>query len=218
MAYQKKSDQPVITQESPKAEAVHTLVEVVSAPTVETPKETIVTREVFVERVDEKPMLKQQKTKIPLDYVIGIRSGVQGTLGFTSPKTHYSITINEYGGRDTLTFDDLVSMRNAHVRYFKENWLFIEDTEDFSAEEIYHALGIEQYYTSILQMEDIDAVLSLDADNLRHKIENVPNGVKDTLVTRARKLMLDGSDIMDSNKKIKVIEDVFDVELIPKDI
>lgn len=193
--------------------------------TVDTPStlastqpETTDVKEVFVERVVKAPALKQQKTKIPLDYVVGIRSGVQGTLGYISPKTHYSITINEYGGRDTLTYDDLVSMRNAHIRYFKENWLFIEDTEDFTAEEIYHALGVEEYYASILQMEDIDSVLSLGPESLRKKIENVPNGVKETLVSRARKLMLEGSDIMDSNKKIKVLEDAFGVELIPKEI
>lgn len=208
MANQKKAVQP-----EPNTDTMDTPLTV---GTVQ--PETTVVKEVFVERVVEAPVLKQQKTKIPLDYVIGIRSGVQGTLGYISPKTHYSITINEYGGRDTLTYDDLVSMRNAHIRYFKENWLFIEDTEDFTAEEIYHALGVEGYYASILQMEDVDAVLSLPADSLQKKIENVSKGVKETLVSRARQLMLDGSDIMDSNKKIKVLEDTFGVELIPKDI
>lgn len=163
--------------------------------------------------------LKQEsKKKIPLTYDIPCRSGVQGGLVYVSRKNGYEVYWDSYGAIEYLTFDELVAMRNGHVRFFKDNWIFFEDAEDFTAEEIYKSLGVDKYYTSILEIDDIDELLSLDPDSLMSKIKNVPNGVKDSIVTRAKQLMIEDSDIMDSNKKVKVIEDTFNVELIPKDI
>ena len=172
---------------------------------------------IYVE-TNQGPKLKQHRNKIPNDYIIGIRSGVQGILTFTSSKTHCNLRIDQYGGTDTLTYEDLVSMKNSQLRFFTDNWIFIEDTDDFTAEEIYKALGVERYYKDILEIDDVDSVLAMRPDALQDRIKNMPKGVAQSIVTRARKLMLDGSDIMDSNKKIKIIEDTFNVELIPKDI
>lgn len=172
---------------------------------------------IYVER-NQEPNLKQRRTKIPNDYVIGIRSGVQGILNYVSPKTHYNLVISQYGETDTLTYEDLVAMKNSQSRFFTENWIFIEDTDDFSAEEIYKALGVERYYKDILEIDDVDSVLALRPNDLQERIKNLPKGVARSIVSRARKLMLEGSDIMDSNKKIKIIEDTFSVELVPKDI
>ena len=168
--------------------------------------------------VENIPLKQTQKAKIPLTYDIPCRSGVQGGLVYVSKKNGYEIYWGSYGAIEYLTFDELVAMRNGHSRFFKDNWIFFEDAEDYTAEEIYKALGVDKFYTSILEIDDIDEVLSLNPEALEEKIKNVPSGVRDAIVTRAKQLMLEESDVMDSNKKIKVIEDTFNVELIPRDI
>lgn len=168
--------------------------------------------------VKTKVLKQEQKKKIPLSYDISCKSGVQGGLTYVSKKNGYEIYWDLYGATEYLTFEELVAMRNGSSRFFKDNWIFFEDTEDYTAEEIYKALGIDRFYKSILEIDNIDEVLLLDADSLKKKVEHVPTGVKDAIITRAKQLMIEESDIMDSKKKIKVLEDTFDIELIPKDI
>jgi len=188
------------------------------AKTVGRPKKSAVEKIEKTSTPKQTALKQESKKKIPLTYDIPCRSGVQGGLVYVSRKNGYEIYWDSYGAIEYLTFDELVAMRNGHVRFFKDNWIFFEDAEDFTAEEIYKSLGVDKYYTSILEIDDIDELLSLDPDSLMSKIKNVPNGVKDSIVTRAKQLMIEDSDIMDSNKKVKVIEDTFNVELIPKDI
>lgn len=188
------------------------------AKTVGRPKKSAVEKIEKTSTPKQTTLKQESKKKIPLTYDIPCRSGVQGGLVYVSRKNGYEVYWDSYGAIEYLTFDELVAMRNGHVRFFKDNWIFFEDAEDFTAEEIYKALGVDKYYTSILEINDIDELLSLDPDSLVSKIKNVPNGVKDSIVTRAKQLMIEDSDIMDSNKKVKVIEDTFNVELIPKDI
>lgn len=167
----------------------------------------------------ETPKLKQTaKKKIPLSYDIACRSGVQGGLIYVSKKNGYETYWESYGAIEYLTFEELVAMRNGSSAFFKENWIFFEDAEDYTAEEIYYALGVDKYYKSILEMPNIDEVLSLPPVQLEKKIKNASTGIKRAMVSRAKQLLDEGSDIMDSNKKVQLIERVFDVELIPKDI
>lgn len=156
--------------------------------------------------------------KIPLDYIIPVRSGVQGGLVYVSRKNGYEIVWNAYGDIEYLPYEEIVSMRNANKRFFIDNWIFFADTDDYTAEEIYKALMVDKYYKAILEIENIDELLRLDATNLEKRIRNVPSGVKEAIITRAKQLMVENDSIMDSISKREVIEKVFDVELIPKDI
>lgn len=156
--------------------------------------------------------------KIPLDYVIPVKSGVQGGLVYVSRKNGYEIVWDSYGDIEYLPYEEIVSMRNAHKRFFIDNWVFFEDTDDYTAEEIYKALMVDKYYKAILEIENIDELLMLDVTNLEKRIKNVPSGVKEAIVTRAKQLIVENNSIMDSISKREVIERVFDVELIPKEI
>lgn len=159
-----------------------------------------------------------QRIKIPLDYVIPVKSGVQGGLIYVSRKNGYEIIWDEYGAIEYIQFEELVAMRNSNKRFFVDNWVFFEDADDYTAEEIYRALMVDKYYSNILDIENIDDLLSLQTEQLENRLTNIPNGVKDTIVTRAKQMMIEKDPIMDSVSKREMIEKVFNVELIPRDI
>lgn len=159
---------------------------------------------------------RKQPKKISLDYIIPVRSGVQGGLTYISRKNGYEITWDEYGAIEYLPYEELVAMRNGHKRFFIDNWVFIEDTDKYTAEDIYKALQVDRYYKNIFDI-DIDSVLSLECDSLKNKLSDLTNGMKDTIATRAKQLIIDKSPIMDSTAKRELIESILDVELIPKE-
>ena len=185
-----------------------------------TPQKTIVENKSMAEKVEISTTKNSipKAIKIPLDYIIPVKSGVQGGLTYVSRKNGYEIAWDSYGDIEYLPYEELVSMRNAHKRFFIDNWVFFEDTDDYAAEEIYKALMVDKYYKAILEIDNIDEMLRLDVANLEKRIKNVPSGVKEAIITRAKQLMVENDSIMDSISKREVIERVFDVELTPKDI
>ena len=97
----------------------------------------------IVEKVVEKKDYSK-KAKIPKDYDIPVKSNVQGKLIYTSKKTGYTEEWDEMGTIAYLEYDELVSMRNSHKKFFEDNWVLIEDTDDYTADEIYYSLNIDR--------------------------------------------------------------------------
>lgn len=156
--------------------------------------------------------------KIPLDYIIPVKSGVQGGLTYVSRKSGYEVVWDSFGMIEYLPYEELVAMRNSNKRFYVDNWIYFEDTDDYTADDIYKSLLVDKYYKNILDLENIDDLLSLECEKLKLKLENASNGLKDTVVTRAKQLMMENDPIMDSISKRETIEKMFGVELIPKDI
>lgn len=179
--------------------------------------ETVVENKKIESKSDMKNKIPKA-IKIPLDYIIPVKSGVQGGLTYVSRKSGYEVVWESFGMVEYLPYEELVAMRNSNKRFYVDNWIYFEDTDDYTADDIYKSLLVDKYYKNILDVENIDDLLSLDSENLKLKLENASNGLKDTIVTRAKQLMMDGDPIMDSISKRETIEKMFGVELIPKDI
>lgn len=176
-----------------------------------------IVKEVYVERVEEKPVLKQKVTQIPLSYVVPVRSAVEGTLVYVSRKTGYKIEWENYGALEYMSYEDLVAMRNGAKAFFINNWIFIEDSEDFDMDTIYKALQVDKYYKDVLIVDDIDDILKLPVDEFERRISHLSKGVQEAIVTRAKRAIMENDPVMDSIRKRGIIEQTFNVELIPKD-
>jgi hypothetical protein len=156
----------------------------------------------------------KKKTKIPLDILVPVKSGVQGILVYGSRKTiGYQIEWDSYGSIEYVELGELLSMRNTNRSFYKNNWIFFEDTDEYTAVEIYEFLDVAQYYQNTIIGEDIETIFTKSLDDIRKIITPLSKGVKDTIATKAR-LMIDSGEF-DSINRIQLLEELLDVELKP---
>ncbi len=164
-----------------------------------------------IEIVERKDYSK--KAKIPKDYDIPVKSNVQGKLTYTSKKTGYTEEWDEIGMVVFLEYDELVSMRNAHKKFYEDNWILIEDTDDYTAEEIYYALNVDKYYKNIAIFETLDDVFSLSVSDIEKIVPTLSVGYKRNIASRAMQLIVDNDVRMDSTAKIKALEKALGINL-----
>lgn len=164
-----------------------------------------------IETVERKDYSK--KAKIPKDYDIPVKSNVQGKLTYTSKKTGYTEEWDEIGMVVFLEYDELVSMRNAHKKFYEDNWILIEDTDDYTAEEIYYALNVDKYYKNIAIFETLDDVFNLSVSDIEQIVPTLSAGYKRSIASRAMQLIVDNDERMDSTAKIKALEKALGINL-----
>lgn len=169
------------------------------------------TTENTIKTVERKDYSK--KAKIPKDYDIPVKSNVQGKLTYTSKKTGYTEEWDEIGMVVFLEYDELVSMRNAHKKFYEDNWILIEDTDDYTAEEIYYALNVDKYYKNIAIFETLDDVFSLSVSDIEKIVPTLSVGYKRNIASRAMQLIVDNDVRMDSTAKIKALEKALGINL-----
>lgn len=155
----------------------------------------------------------KRKNKIPLDVLVPVKSGVQGLLVYSSRKTGYQIEWDMYGAVEYIELGELLSMRNTNRSFYKNNWIFFEDTDEYTAVDFYEFLDVAQHYENTIVGEDIETIFVKSLEEIRKIVEPLSRGVKDTIATKAR-LMIDSGEF-DSNNRIRLLEELLDVELKP---
>lgn len=154
--------------------------------------------EVNKEEIKKKPFPSK-------DLEIKILSNFYGNVSYSSKNGTVSFDLNGYGSYDYVTFGDLIALKNGYRRYFQENWIVLDDTEDYTAEELYKALRVDQYYNNILNPDKINELFQYSPAKIKSTISNYPKSMKETIYKIAVDKYKSGK--LDSVLKIKAIED-----------
>lgn len=153
----------------------------------------------------------QSTIKIPLETIVPVTCNVQGGAVYTSKKINgYIVEWDEYGSTEYMELSELVSMRNTDRRFFEDNWVICEDTEEYRAMQIYDFLKVAKYYTNVFTPENIDTIFNENPKQIIKIISTLSDGMKSTIATRA-KIKVDAKEI-DSNSKIEALETALDVK------
>lgn len=153
----------------------------------------------------------QSVEKIPLDTVVPVTCNVQGGAIYVSKKiSGYIVEWDEYGSTEYMELSELVSMRNTDRRFFEDNWIICEDTEDYKSMQIYDFLKVAKYYKNVFTPENIDTIFDEAPKQIIKTISTLSEGMKSTIATRA-KIKIDAKEI-DSNSKIEALETALDVK------
>lgn len=153
-----------------------------------------------------------KKKSIPADYMIPVKSGVQGILVYLSKKTYgYTIEWNSYGDIEYIEYSELLSMRNTSKAFFENNWIFFEDTDDYTAKELYEILKVDKYYKNTVLGENLDEIFLMTTDEILSTIAPLSKGIKETIALSARNKIDSGE--LDSIKRIEALEKALNVEL-----
>lgn len=159
------------------------------------------------EQLDKKQIAKNMaKTiRIPLDTMIPVTCNTKGTLIYVSKKiAGYTIKWDGFGSTEYMELSELASMRNSDRRFFEDNWIICEDTEDYTAMQIYDFLKVGKYYKDVFTPENIDTIFEKDPKDIIRCISTLSKGMKQTVAVRAKE-KIDAKEL-DSNSKIEALE------------
>lgn len=153
----------------------------------------------------------QNSAKIPLDTVVPVVCNVQGGAVYECQRMKgYIIQWEAYGSVEYMELAELVSMRNMAKRFFEDNWIILEDTEEYSAIQLYEFLKVTKHYEKVFTPENIDTLFEMEEGELIRTLSGLSKGMKDTIAARA-KMKYDAKEL-DSNKKIEALETALKVK------
>lgn len=147
----------------------------------------------------------QKTIKIPLDTIIPVTCNIKGNLIYISKKiAGYTIKWDNFGSTEYIELSELVSMRNSDRRFFEDNWIICEDTEDYTAMQIYDFLKVSKYYKSVFTPENIDTIFENEPTQIIKTISTLSKGMKETIAVRAKEKI--EAKELDSKSKIEALE------------
>jgi replicative DNA helicase len=161
-------------------------------------------------QTDNKPV--NTKKKIPLDTNISCKSAVRGTLTYLSKRmAGYQVVWNDFGDEEFLDLQELISMRNTDLRFFKDNWIIIDDSEGYTAQEIMDYIKVSQYYNKDVNIDNFDSLFNEKPDKIKETVSKMSSGLKETVAIRAKQLYNSGN--LYDLRCIKALEESLGVEL-----
>lgn len=160
------------------------------------------------ETVQKKAKSTSKIIKIPLDIEVPVVCNVVGGATYIA-RNGDTVDWDEFGSCEYMTLGEIVSMKNSQRRFFIDNWIILEDTEEYSALELYEFLKVTKYYEHILTPDTIDSIFDMDDNTLIRTLSNLSNGMKATVAARA-KVKIDAKEC--SGKTIDALETALNVK------
>ena len=140
----------------------------------------------------------QKAIRIPLDTIVPVICNTVGGAIYTSKKIMgYQIEWDDIGSVEYMELGELASMRNTDRRFFEDNWIVLEDTEEYTAMQLYDFLKVSKYYKNVFTPENIDEIFAYPKDKIIKTIPTLSKGLKETIAARARQKL--DEDTLDKN-------------------
>ena len=157
-----------------------------------------------VETTKETPK-RAKRVEIDRNEMIPCRSVTDGVLIHISDRTRTRFLWSDYGVVQYVEMGELLDMRASHPKFLNDIQLVVED------DDAVEYLGLTEKYKSIVGFDDLEEFFEKDYDEISVILDKVPVGIKQSIASRARKMIEDGT--LDSNNKIKLIEEKLKVDL-----
>lgn len=178
---------------------------------VEKPIEDIKTKETESEtKVSEsetKVETKPKKKVFQNDDMIPCLSIMEGKLVLVGARTGDVYRWLNIGDVVEVAYNDLIADVRSHGSHTHAPWIIIQDG-DFLAQ---HP-EIDDLYSGLYTVEDIEKVLSMPANQMKSYIEQMPVGAQDSLKNIAIARIESGE--FDSIQRIKALDEFFGTNLL----
>lgn len=142
-----------------------------------------------------KSVVKTTKaTRIPLDTMVTVVCNTIGGATYISKKASgYIVEWEDFGSEEYMELGELVAMRNTDRRFFEDNWIVLEDTDEYDAIQLYEFLKVSKYYTNVFTSRNIDELFSYSKDKIAKTISTLSRGMKETIAVRAKQKLDDNT-------------------------
>ena len=162
------------------------------------------------ENVDNLIPKTTKSNRIPLDTMVTVVCNTIGGATYISKKASgYIVEWEDFGSEEYMELGELVAMRNTDRRFFEDNWIVLEDTEEYDAIQLYEFLKVAKYYTNVFTSRNIDELFSYSTDRIAKTISTLSRGMKETIAVRAKQKLDDNTldrniiDILESSLGIQ---------------
>lgn len=152
-------------------------------------------------------MRKEQKDP---HQIILVRSGFNGLLTYTSPKTGEVFVWDEFGAVQEMELGELRTARNSARAFYENNWFMFDDEYKWVVDYI----GVSQFYKNAISLDDFDNIFSKTPKEIEAIVSEMSAGQKQSLVYRARQKVVDGE--IDSRRVIAALEKSLGITLDEK--
>ena len=150
---------------------------------------------------------RKTRPKIDPAEQVEVRNNTVGRLVYSSPRMMgYTIVWDSHGDVQPMDYAEVQTMKNAHKRFFQDNWVTIDDPD------IIQALGISGLYKNAVDRNDIKALFGMSPNVIRKRVSAMSDGMKST-VRSAAKLAVDNGTL-DSVQRIRALEEALDCSLM----
>ena len=156
-----------------------------------------------VEVQQEKPIMR--KKQIDLDMLVPCRNVTDGRLVYKSRKTGLQTIWMSHGDIEYIDVGELLTMKASQPKFLNEPWLVIEN------DDVVEYLGLKHLYQRLVGTEDLDLFFNKTHTEMAEILDRIPNGTKDAIATRARKLVEEGT--LYDNRKIRALEEKLKIDL-----
>jgi hypothetical protein len=152
---------------------------------------------------------KPKAWKPDLTRMICIKNIAKGKLIYKSKRQMgYTIVWDKRGALNYMELGEFINLKNSDMRFITEPWIRIMEEDEV---EILKYANVYQYFKSIIEIDDVDALLRLPFDKFCSKFDKLPDSFKKTVAERAKDMIANGE--LDSIKIKKYIEQQLDIEL-----
>lgn len=152
---------------------------------------------------------KPKAWKPDLTRMICIKNIAKGKLIYKSKRQMgYTIVWEKRGALNYMELGEFINLKNSDMRFITEPWIRIMEEDEV---EILKYANVYQYFKSIIEIDDVDALLRLPFDKFCSKFDKLPDSFKKTVAERAKDMIANGE--LDSIKIKKHIEQQLDIEL-----
>lgn len=128
----------------------------------------------------ETPVRKNKK--IPNDLMVTVVSNVANLLHYNCVRSYgEEIEWSAYGDSQELSFEELRAMKGRYPRFFRDNWIALEDSGDYTAKELYAALGVGKEYENSVSPAEMEYLLSRPNAELKKTLESFSEPLKKTV-------------------------------------
>lgn len=145
-----------------------------------------------------KVVKKPTAHRIPLDTMVTVICNTIGGATYISKKASgYIVEWEDFGSEEYMELGELVAMRNTDRRFFEDNWITLEDTDEYDAMQLYEFLKVAKYYKNVFTSRNIDELFSYSKDKIIKTVSTLSRGMKETIAVRAKQKLDD--DTLDRN-------------------
>lgn len=177
--------------------------------------------------VDKETEIKQQsdttevnvksKKKLVLsnDILLNVESTTFGRLIYVNNHTGDKVVWENEGEIQQISVENIREMKSRQPSFFKDYLIRIISVEepgyeDYTAEEIYKALTLQQYYAN--SMLDVEDLILNQTDKISDYIEKMGKSFKTSLIIKCNDMIKDGT--LDSFSTIIQLQKILNTDLM----
>lgn len=123
----------------------------------------------------------KKKKRFTKDDEITVMNYTAGTLFYLNPRTQQEWKMVGFGATETMTYDELVTMKSSQPAFLKEPYLFVMDDDAIEQ------LSLKETYKKILSPDKLDSFYTKMTNSQMEKfLDNATESMKELILNLTR--------------------------------